>query len=486
MPPLPDYYALLDLTPQATPDEIRRAYHEAARKFHPDVTKDPASVELFIQIQDAYEILIDPRRRQEYDQRWRAEYCPPVEVQVLCSRQAIPVLGEPQLVYALLDFTAARGTTLAQPAPINVCLVLDRSTSMQGERMDTVKAAAIELVRQMQPEDILSIVTFHDRAEILVAAGTHQDRHLIETQIRMIRPGGGTEIFQGLESGFSEVRRHSNRTLVNHIILITDGRTYGDEENCLALADQAAQLGIRISGLGIGSQWNDIFMDELTGRTGGSSTYISHTRSISQLLQEKFSALHSAFAEQVTLNLELHPGVTLSAIYRLQPEAAPLGNMNPIRLGGIPRDEKLSVLIEMVVQPFAADLNQLPLFSGSTQYLLVSEREKVYRTEFHLTKPTSETLRMELPPPPLFHAISSVTLYRMQERARMEVAEGKMKEASLRLNRLATQLMATGQAELAQTALVEADRIQQTHTLSAEGSKMIKYGTRMLLLPERA
>lgn len=486
MPSVPDYYALLALQPGATLEEIRRAYHEAARKFHPDVNRDPASVELFIQIQEAYEVLSDSRRRQEYDQRWKAEYCPPVEVQILCSREAVPVLDEPQLVYALLNFTATQGTTFAQPAPLNVCLVLDRSTSMQGERMDTVKAAAIELVRQMQPEDILSIVTFHDRAEVLVPAGTQQDRTLIETQIRMIRPGGGTEIFQGLESGFGEVRRHSNRTLVNHIILITDGRTYGDEENCLALADQAAQLGIRISGLGIGSQWNDIFMDELTGRTGGNSTYISHTRSIRQLLQEKFSALRSAFAEQVTLHLEPQPGVTLSALYRLQPEAAPLGNTGPIRLGGIPKDDKLSILIEMVVQPFAADLNQLPLFSGSIKYLLISEREKVYQTKFQLTKPTTETLRVELPPPPLFHALSSVTLYRMQERARMEVAEGKMKEASLRLNRLATQLMAAGQIELAQTALVEADRIQQTNTLSAEGSKMIKYGTRMLLLPEGA
>ena len=85
--------------------------------------------------------------------------------------------------------------------PLNVCLVLDRSTSMQGERMDAVKAAAIELVRQMRPDDILSIVTFSDRAEIIVPAVRQMDRTDAETKISMLRTGGGTEIFRGL-SGF--------------------------------------------------------------------------------------------------------------------------------------------------------------------------------------------------------------------------------------------------------------------------------------------
>jgi hypothetical protein len=71
----------------------------------------------------------------------------------------------------------------------------------------------------------------------------------------------------------------------------------------------------------------------------------------------------------------------------------------------------------------------------------------------------------------------------MQERARQEVAEGKVQEASVRLQRLATQLLSLGEHDLAQTAFVEAERIQQTHMLSAEGEKRIKYGTRSLLLP---
>jgi hypothetical protein len=74
----------------------------------------------------------------------------------------------------------------------------------------------------------------------------------------------------------------------------------------------------------------------------------------------------------------------------------------------------------------------------------------------------------------------------MQEKASQEVTEGKVQQASLRLHRLASQLFSLGEMELAQTALIEADRIQHTHMLSPEGEKSMKYGTRSFLLPAKA
>jgi Ca-activated chloride channel family protein len=135
-------------------------------------------------------------------------------------------------------------------SPLNLCLVLDCSTSMQGERLDTIKATAIDLVRQIQPEDILSIIKFSDRAEVVVPAGSRADRRNIETRIQVLQAGGGTEILQGLDLGYAEVRRYSNPSHVNHIILITDGRTYGDEEACLKLANKPG-YGIGISAWGL-------------------------------------------------------------------------------------------------------------------------------------------------------------------------------------------------------------------------------------------
>ena len=80
-------------------------------------------------------------------------------------------------------------------------------------------------------------------------------------------------------------------------------------------------------------------------------------------------------------------------------------------------------------------------------------------------------------------ALSHLSLYRLQERARKEVETGQISQASRHLQYLATHLLSIGDRELAHTVLVEADHLQQSRHFSKDGDKRIKYGTRALLLP---
>ena len=73
-------------------------------------------------------------------------------------------------------------------------------------------------------------------------------------------------------------------------------------------------------------------------------------------------------------------------------------------------------------------------------------------------------------------------LYRMQERARKEIEQGNIDTATRHLQTLASNLLAQGERSLAQTILLEVTNLQQKNTLSEEGSKKIKYGTRALFL----
>jgi Ca-activated chloride channel family protein len=79
--------------------------------------------------------------------------------------------------------------------------VIDRSTSMEGEKMDVVKGAASQLVRALRPQDIFSVVAFSDRAEVIIPAAFQVDRAKLENRIQMIQNSGATEIYQGLEAG---------------------------------------------------------------------------------------------------------------------------------------------------------------------------------------------------------------------------------------------------------------------------------------------
>ena len=77
-----DYYAILDVTSDASADEIKRAYRRLARKYHPDVSKEPDAEARFKEVGEAYEVLKDPEKRAAYDRLgadWKAgqEFRPP-------------------------------------------------------------------------------------------------------------------------------------------------------------------------------------------------------------------------------------------------------------------------------------------------------------------------------------------------------------------------------------------------------------------------
>jgi Ca-activated chloride channel family protein len=305
-------------------------------------------------------------------------------------------------------------------------------------------------------------------------------------KIRLLQAGGGTEIYQGLERGFSEVRQFRSTHRINHIILITDGRTYGDEDSCENLADQAAALGIGISAIGIGNQWNDRFLDRLTSKTGGFCKYISNIGEIRTFLLEKIARLGSSFAEHVCFNFQTPPGIELKTAFRLQPDSSPLDPVSPLVLGYVPQHGIQSLLLEFMVSDISENQEEITLANGYINYKIPSDTNKtVYTQRMILTRPVIQKPVEEAPPQSILQAISLLSLYQMQERARDEMSKGNINSATSRLKNFATHLFAQGQGDLASSVLSEIAYIQNNHSFSEDGEKRIKYSTRSLLLPAR-
>jgi Ca-activated chloride channel family protein len=485
MPEKPDYYSVLGLPRNASQEEIRRAYFEAARRLHPDVNSAPGETEFFLGAQEAYEILVDPVRRAKYDATLPKEKTVPVPARqtILYSRQNLLKQDEPQLIYALLELAPPADLGAIPTPPLNLCLALDRSTSMQGLNMDIVKSTAIQILRRMRPHDTFSVVAFSDRAEVVIPAVRNTDLTKMEARIQMLQTSGGTELFQGLESGFNQIAPFADKAHINHIILLTDGRTYGDEQPCRDLATQAAEKGIGISGLGIGSDWNDSLLDELASKTGGSSMYVSRPEDIQQLLLEKFNRLWQTYAEESRLEFRCGKGVELRYAFRIRPETGLLSAESPLLFGPILRNDSTKILMEFLIQPEVCQENAVMLLDGKLALQISTLPVKPPMVNLRLARPVSTSIDLNPPPHEILDALSLLTLYRMQEQARLEVAAGEYDQASVHLQRLATHLITQGKQQLAQTALVEATHIVNHKAYSKEGDKKIKYGTRALLLP---
>lgn len=480
----PDFYAALGLLRDATQEEIKKAYLESAQRLHPDKNQAPGETEFFLVIQQAYETLSNPTRRKAYDASLppvEEDSSNPIAVDIVYSRPQLVRIKDPQLIYVLINLRGRRKENSLPIPPLNICLALDRSTSMKGAKMDLLKGAAIQFLRDMRNEDIFSVVTFSDRAEVIIPAGYQSDRTKLESRIRDIQASGATELFQGLECGLNEVRRGSDARRVNHLILLTDGHTYGDEENCLQSAAQASGQGIGISVMGIGTDWNDIFLDQVANRTGNSSRYIAHPQDIQKLLAEKFSELTRVLAEETSLEFKIPEGVRLNHAFRMQPDGGPLDTKGTTKLGQVLRDADTSVLFELQVDSDALKAERALLLDGLLKISIAAlpTPPAPIRIRFQCdvnNKPSSAP-----PPSIILKALSRLTLYRMQERARRESQSGEYDRATRSLKNLAVHLLEQGHRDLANTVLLEAENIQRKHTFSLSGEKDIKYGTRALM-----
>jgi len=479
-----DYYNLLGIPFDATGEEIRNAYFDAARLHHPDANHSEENGEVFLAIQEAFEVLSNPKKRAEYDRTLPETYHTKsaLVLHSRFSRNTIPLLGEPQVVYALLELTCTAETDPLRLPSIDLCLVVDRSTSMAGDRLMMVKDNIEQLLNLLRPQDIFSIVTFSDRAEVFLPPTRVGDLNRKELRLNQLIPSGATEIFQGLNAGFQLFTRGTTGSASRQIVLMTDGHTYGDEEACYQLANEAAEQGILINALGFGSEWNDGFLDQLCAISGGNASYVISSKDLYTFFEQKMRSLENLYARQIQLKFESDPAVQLRYAFRIRPEISPLPISNQIPLGGLHYGKQISIMLEFVISPLKEGITEIQLAKGKISMEIPSMPVSKHRLLVDLKRPVRTSLDRETPPAAILDAMSVLSMYKMQEKVRQEVGAGNIAMATRHLHHLATHLLARGERKLAQTVLLEAEYLQQNRTFSAEGDKRIKYGTRSLLM----
>jgi Ca-activated chloride channel family protein len=482
-----DYYGTLEITRSATTEEIKRAYRLLALRYHPDTSPGEETAEMFRLVQKAYEVLSDPEKRKAYDQ-WREQMgldkTPALVLRAVCSHEVVPVSAEEQVFYVLLEILPAADLPVRR-LPLNLCLVLDRSTSMQGMHLQQVKEATRQIIDRLHEDDTLSVVVFSDRAEVVVPARRGVDKAVAKSIISTIQSGGGTEILQGLQTGLRELEQGRSVDSVNHLILLTDGQTYGDEEDCLEQAGSATRRGISISTMGIGSDWNEELLDAMAVRSGGSSTYIESPRKVIEVFREKVHSLAGVVARETNLTLRLAEGVRLREAFQVSPSILRLdGHQYPIALGPLEAGQVKAVIFDILLKPLLAGQHRLLRIELQADLPGVLDRRTEEHMDLEVRVAPVPTSGSDIPSA-IITALSKLAIYKMQEKTMADLSAGEIEKATQRLETIATRLLNLGETELAKAALLEAGRLARTGDISAEGRKKIRYGTRGLsVLPK--
>jgi len=405
---------------------------------------------------------------------------------VLLGHPDAPVGDNSWMYYVLLSVRASESVVFPR-VPLNLCLVLDHSSSMlRGGKVDRLKETVRGIIAQLDEEDYLAIVTFGDRAEVLLPAQPLRNKDMVQSAIESIHCRGGTEISRGLTAGLSELSRNASRAL-SHLILLTDGQTRGDEMACLERTGEAVAMSAGITAYGLGSDWNSALLDGIAAPTGGYSDYIDAPEAMIQAFAARVLTLQSTTLHKVTMEVRTAEGqaahtlqraTVVSPMLRLLDSGAVAGGVNVLGdLSGV-TDHK--VLLEFALGPRRA--GTVDIATMTLRYDVPGLR----RSDETLTVPLVVTARTDYDPsaphdPRVTAALRHVTIHRLQQQAWVELTRtGNLARGTSLLKRAAEHLEAAGRHDLATVTGDEAARVESGQGASDENIKRIIYGTRKL------
>ncbi|MEJ2735890.1 MAG: VWA domain-containing protein [Anaerolineae bacterium] len=400
------------------------------------------------------------------------------------NKASLPVMNTQQLVYVLIE--AVPGAAMAQvQMPLNLSLVLDKSGSMQGKKIQNLRQAAKLVVERLGSQDTISIVAFSDRKYLIAESQPVTNKDELKKRIDRIRDGGGTAISGGMGQGLAELDKAVGPDRVSRMLLLTDGQTFGDEKQCLKLGKKAGDEGIVVNALGLGDDWNEDLLDEIAEASGGVADFIDSPDKIVTFFEQAVQSMQDTVVQNAQMILRLANGVTPRQVWQVLPMISNLGYRPlsdrdvQVTLGELEKGQPRSLLVELLITPRPAGSYRIAQAEVSYDVPGLKLTNEKVKADI-LIDFTADAVKAKQYEPEVMNIVEKVTAFKLQTRALEEAKLGNVAGASQKLRAAATRLLEMGEEELAQSALEEADNLEKSGQMSARGTKKLRYETRKL------
>ncbi len=222
-----------------------------------------------------------------------------------------------------IGFTTPSVNERTNMRPLNLALVIDKSGSMaDGDKMPRVKESLRTMLDKLRSDDIVSIVVFDTKAEVLFPARSIGNGDAIRRAIESIQPDGSTNLNDGLMLGYREARKNFQKDATNRVILLTDGiANVGttDPKSIAANSSEYNGQGVDLSTIGVGLELNNDLLRTLAKSGRGLYHFVSDYKDIDKVFVTEVQSLLSSVAKNVKLDVEVDPNLKVEKIYGYDP-----------------------------------------------------------------------------------------------------------------------------------------------------------------------
>jgi Ca-activated chloride channel family protein len=200
--------------------------------------------------------------------------------------------------------------------PVDLVIVLDRSGSMGGKKIDDAKKAALNLLSGLSPQDRLALVSYSDgvRRHSNLLKVTATNRMVLTAAIQGVYAGGGTNLGAGLQDGIDVLLNSQREGRAGRLILISDGlanQGVTDPASLGRMASIAQEKAFGVSTVGVGSDFNEQLMTSIADRGAGQYYYLEDPQAFAAVFQREFHHARAVVAEALEVRVPLRDGLSV-------------------------------------------------------------------------------------------------------------------------------------------------------------------------------
>lgn len=367
----------------------------------------------------------------------------------------------PSEAFAVLE-VKARQPQNQHRVPVNVALVIDRSGSMRGQKLDDAKKAAREFVQRMTDVDRLALVHYGtDVTTFPSTLATEEARTRMLAFVDGIQDEGSTNISGGMEAAARELRPYVDQFRVSRVILLSDGQPTAGlvrEEELTGLARQLRSTGIAVSALGVGEDFNENLMQGVADQGGGFSGFLNSSQ-LAEVFTRELEQATRTVARSVELRLTLPSQVTNAEV--MGTNAYREGNTVRVPLYDMAGGQSARLTVKLTLDMQAAE-HPVELLDAKVSYVDVEQDRPAEARVALSARATDDTqlVRANLDKDVRVHAVRA--LGSQQLRAAAEEMKKGNRTAALGFLGNARKLFGTSASALA-GELADVDRTQAAY-----------------------